>query len=71
MQDLNVDMESAQSVIPLEIVQSPSMGVITKQAFIDGWMKATYVKSPMQPCSLINLLKRRSEERRVGKECPV
>lgn len=53
MQDLNVDMESAQSVIPLEIVQSPSMGVITKQAFIDGWMKATYVRPLPKPVPLL------------------
>jgi len=35
--DLEVDLETAQYLIPLEIVQSPAFGEITKQGFIDGW----------------------------------
>lgn len=58
MQDLNVDMDSAQSVIPLEITQSPSMGVITKQAFIDGWMKAMYAMPSLQNYANANIKQR-------------
>jgi DCN1-like protein 1/2 len=35
--DLEVDLETAQYLIPLEIVQAPAFGEITKQGFIDGW----------------------------------
>ena len=41
LQDLEVDLENASSLIPLEVVQSPALGVMKKQAFIEGWMKAT------------------------------
>jgi DCN1-like protein 1/2 len=37
--DLNVNMESAEFLIPLEIVQAPALGEITKDGFIDGWKK--------------------------------
>lgn len=40
MEELGV-MEDAAMLIGLEIVQSPSMGVMKKQAFVDGWIKAT------------------------------
>ncbi len=40
MEELEV-MEDAAMLIGLEIVQSPSMGIMKKQAFVDGWIKAT------------------------------
>lgn len=41
LQDLGVNMEDASGLIPFEIVQSPALGIMKKQAFIDGWIKAT------------------------------
>lgn len=35
--DLNVNMESAEFLIPLEIVQAPALGEITKDGFVEGW----------------------------------
>lgn len=37
LEDLGVDVETAQYLIPLEIVQSPAFGEITRQGFVDGW----------------------------------
>ena len=34
---LNVDLESAAFLIPMEIMQVPSMGLITKDGFVNGW----------------------------------
>jgi DCN1-like protein 1/2 len=38
--DLGVDLENASVLIPVEIIQAPTLGEITKQEFIDGWKKA-------------------------------
>ena len=35
--DLGVDLESAEILVPLEIVQAPWFGEIAKDGFIDGW----------------------------------
>ena len=34
---LNVDLESAAFLIPMEIMQVPSMGLITKEGFVNAW----------------------------------
>jgi len=35
--DLGVDLEDASSLIPLEIIQAPSLGEMAKAGFIKGW----------------------------------
>ena len=35
--DLGINMESAEFLVPLEIVQAPALGEITKDGFVDGW----------------------------------
>ena len=37
LQDLGVNLENAEILIPLEIVQAPTVGEITKEGFIEGW----------------------------------
>jgi DCN1-like protein 1/2 len=36
--DLGINMETAEFLVPLEIVQAPALGEITRDGFIDGWM---------------------------------
>jgi len=38
--ELGINLEDASSLIPLEIVQAPSLGEITKEGFVSGWRKA-------------------------------
>lgn len=35
--DLGINMESAEFLVPLEIIQAPALGEITKSGFVDGW----------------------------------
>jgi hypothetical protein len=35
--DLAVDLESVECLVPMEIVQAPTLGEITKDGFVDGW----------------------------------
>jgi len=35
--DLGVNLENAESLVALEIVQAPTLGEITKSGFVDGW----------------------------------
>ena len=35
--DLGVDIETAEVLVPVEIIQAPAMGVMTKESFINGW----------------------------------
>ena len=35
--DLGINMENAEFLVPLEIVQAPALGEITKDGFVDGW----------------------------------
>jgi DCN1-like protein 1/2 len=37
--ELGVNMEDASSIIPLEIVQAPALGEMTKEEFIKGWKR--------------------------------
>ncbi|KHJ35211.1 putative defective in cullin neddylation protein 1 [Erysiphe necator] len=37
LQDLGVNLETAEIFIPLEIVQAPGLGEITRIGFINGW----------------------------------
>jgi DCN1-like protein 1/2 len=35
--DLGLDLEKADILVPMEIVQSPGMGEMTKDGFVNGW----------------------------------
>ena len=35
--DLGVNLESAEILVPLEIVQAPWFGEIGKEGFVEGW----------------------------------
>ena len=35
--DLGIDMETAEFLVPLEIVQAPALGEMTKDGFVEGW----------------------------------
>ncbi|RKF73702.1 Defective in cullin neddylation protein 1 [Golovinomyces cichoracearum] len=37
LQDLGVNLETAEIFVPLEIVQAPGLGEITKSGFVNGW----------------------------------
>jgi DCN1-like protein 1/2 len=37
LQDLSVNLEDAELLVALEIVQAPGLGEMSKEAFIDGW----------------------------------
>lgn len=37
LQDLGVNLEDASILVPLEIVQAPCFGEISKDGFVDGW----------------------------------
>jgi DCN1-like protein 1/2 len=38
--ELGVNLEDASSLIPLEIVQAPAIGEMTREGFVKGWQKA-------------------------------
>ena len=37
LKDLGLNLESAEILVPLEIVKAPVLGEITKDEFIEGW----------------------------------
>lgn len=43
MSDLQLNIENAEMLIPLEIIQAPSIGEMTKEAFVSGWKAIGYV----------------------------
>lgn len=42
MSDLQLDIENAEMLIPLEIIQAPSIGEMTKEGFVKGWKAVGY-----------------------------
>jgi DCN1-like protein 1/2 len=45
--ELGVNLENASSLIPLEIVQAPALGEMTRDEFIKGWKKMwVYILKP-------------------------
>jgi DCN1-like protein 1/2 len=36
-EDLGIDLESVEFLVPMEIVQAPALGEITKDGFVEGW----------------------------------
>lgn len=38
--ELGVNLENASSLIPLEIVQAPSLGEMSREKFVQGWKAA-------------------------------
>ncbi|KAH8668195.1 Cullin binding-domain-containing protein [Tricladium varicosporioides] len=41
LQDIAVNLEDASMFVPLEVIQAPSLGEVSKEAFVNGW-KAVY-----------------------------
>lgn len=37
---LKVNMENAELLVALELVQAPAVGVITRKGYVDGWKVA-------------------------------
>jgi DCN1-like protein 1/2 len=48
LQALGVSLENAEMLVPLEIVQAPAMGEISKDGFVDGWKTIGYEFSPIR-----------------------
>jgi hypothetical protein len=45
LQDLGLNLESAEILVPLEIVQAPALAEMSKEAFVEGWKTVGYVSS--------------------------
>lgn len=43
LENLGVDLENAEMLVVAELLQSPSIGAITKKGYIDGWKTTGYV----------------------------
>jgi len=43
LQDLGLNIETAEIFVPLEIIQAPSLSDLPKDGFVDGWKKLEYV----------------------------
>ncbi len=39
LQDLGVNLDNVELLVPLEIIQAPALGEMSKDGFIDGWKK--------------------------------
>ena len=39
LQQLDVDLEGMDSLAVLEIIQAPTMGEITREGFVNGWLE--------------------------------
>ncbi|KAI6245598.1 Defective in cullin neddylation protein 1 [Erysiphe necator] len=50
LQDLGVNLETAEIFIPLEIVQAPGLGEITRIGFINGW--SAFLRADIQTKNL-------------------
>ena len=40
---LGVSLENAEGMVPLEIVQAPALGEISREGFVEGWRMIGYV----------------------------
>ena len=43
LKDLQLDIESAEVLIPLEIIQAPALGEMSRSGFVEGWKSVGYV----------------------------
>ena len=43
LQDLGLNLESAEILVPLEIVQAPALAEMSKDAFVEGWKAIGFV----------------------------
>jgi hypothetical protein len=39
LQELQIDLEGLDSLAALEIIQAPTMGEITREGFVNGWLE--------------------------------
>jgi DCN1-like protein 1/2 len=37
--DLGLNLENAEILLPCEIIQAPAIGEMSREGFIDGWKK--------------------------------
>lgn len=42
---LNVNLENAEFLVAMELVQAPTVGEIQRRGYVDGWKKTAYVMS--------------------------
>jgi DCN1-like protein 1/2 len=47
LSDLEVNLENAELLLALEIVQAPGLGELSKDPFIDGWKAVGYAIGPI------------------------
>jgi hypothetical protein len=45
LEALGVNLENASMLVPMEIVQAPTVGELSKEGFVDGWKAVRYVSS--------------------------
>lgn len=43
--DLGVNIENAELLVVMELLQAPSVGEITRKGFVDGWKASGYGQS--------------------------
>lgn len=39
LQELQIDLEDMDSLAAMEIIQAPTMGEITREGFVNGWLE--------------------------------
>jgi DCN1-like protein 1/2 len=44
-ESLGVNLEDASMLVPMEIIQAPTVGEISKEGFVNGWKAVQYVSS--------------------------
>jgi DCN1-like protein 1/2 len=42
-ESLGVNLEDASMLVPMEIIQAPTVGEISKEGFVNGWKAVQYV----------------------------
>jgi DCN1-like protein 1/2 len=44
---LGVNIEDASMLVPMEIIQAPTVGEIDKEGFVNGWKAVQYVNTDL------------------------
>jgi len=68
LQDLGLNLESAEILVPLEIVQAPALAEMSKEAFIDGWKTVGADTIPKQKAYVAGQLKQLSTDMALFKK---
>jgi len=56
--DLGLDLEGVEILVPVEIIQTPAMGVITKDGFVNGWTGTGADTVPKQKAYIATQMKK-------------